>query len=356
MTQPQPSLIERIGAFLNRLEEVAEGTQAPPPAEPEPGLSAQVGAQVARYTEVIDVLAQLVDRLKERMALLQMACQDAGLLPPRAVVLHPRLALQRDAYVTLMKQDAAAARLTAPAVLRYYEASDDLDRLRTSLGAGRIEGINLDAIRGKYMFLSKIQLYFKDHPLLAALFKPRAQAAPATAGLVAPASPLPITPTATSTSLALPGGPPPLPRQPRSGLTGATRGPDTVSLGSRPRGTQALPKPASPPTGPRHLLDKLELRMLILRAAVEPLPSLQDKSQALLPPPARETARALSAALEQAPAVRDKARQYVRIYAEARRLLDQRSDMVRLRELCTQLSAMPRHLAGNPVLDQLFAA
>ncbi|MDB5097391.1 MAG: hypothetical protein JWM80_1812 [Cyanobacteria bacterium RYN_339] len=347
MSNPAPSLLDKLGAFLSKLEG-AEVAAPEAPAVPEPRASGQVLARLDQFSEVMEVLAQLTERLKERMALLQTACTEARLLPPREVTLHPRLALQKPAIVDLLRTNPIAARLTAPAVLRFYEATDDLGRMQAALGTGRLESVNLEAMRGRYMFLSKVQLYFKDHPQLAALFKTRAQPAAPVASVPVAVEPRPF-PGAT-------GGLAPSPHPAYARLAGQT-GPDRLSLGGRAQGTGSLERPGpSPLQAAKALLEKLELRMLILRAAVEPMPTLQRKSQALLPPPAQESARALAAALELAPEYRERAREGLRCYQEARALLERRTEPARLRALCTELSALPRRLAGHPLLERLFAA
>lgn len=349
MTASTP-LVARISSLLNLLD---EKPQAAPAAEAEPAvaISGEASARLAQFESVTGTIVKLVTGLKERMALLQAAGQEVRIFPPPPAVVHPKLVPQVPLYADLLRKNQDAAKLVGSAVLRYQEAAVDAEKMQSALGQGDLESINVEHVKGKYLFLCKIQLYFKDFPLLQQLFKPAKPPAPPTPTVEQPPAMRPFG------QMAPMGAPKPMHRAPNQLGWYTKQSEATAVVRKHNPPARAATAPLNAQAQAQKLLQGLELKLLILQAACDPLQAVQRKSAALLPPPAQATAQTLAQALGADADTRARCQALVKTYQQARQLMAQKpvSNPALLKSLLSQLAAAPQAFRGHPLLEPLFA-
>lgn len=349
---PESPLLARLSALLQLDEEPAPAA-APPPAPTPDDL------KVAQVEKVIGVVGKLLVLFKERMVLLQAAGQQARVLAPSPLEINPKLQLQIALVADFLRQNREAAKLVGSAVMRYLEAPADLARIETMLARRQIQELNVEHLKGKYLFLTKINVYFKDYPLLYSLFKP-AQKPGAPAAETAPLGPTPIRAAANTASLNAGRSTAPLALKDvdlaaaRRSLTGES---DLIALtGGRPSGVMETERLV---IQGKKLLAGLDMRMVILKVACDQVLKSQGEvrgSAPLLPLPAQETARHVAAVLAEEPHHFQRARELLGVYGEAKNALNQRplKDPPRVKHLLTTITTLPYQFKGNPLLEQLF--
>jgi hypothetical protein len=349
-------LLSRLQALLNVDEASASPAKQAELAAP---VVTPVDAKLAQCEKVIGVVGKLVGLFKDRMLLLHAAGQEARVLPLRPLDLNPRFQLQVNLIADLLRQNREAATLVGSAVMRYLEAPADLERLNALIARRRVDDLHVEQIKGKYLFLTKINVYFKDFPLLYQLFKPAQK--PGAPAAVEPETLGPTPIRAASGTLNAGRSTAPLQLKDldldaaRRSLSGET---DHLSLSAN-RGTGMIETERLVIQG-KKLLAGLDMRMVILKVACDQVLRNQGQtksgSAALLPLPAQETARNVAAVLTEEPQHLERARELIGVYNEVKNALNQRPlrDPPRVKHMLTTITTLPYQFKGNALLEQLF--
>ena len=364
-SRPSSPLVAKLAELL--ATDAPAPAEAPPPPAAPVALSDEASEGLKKTQQVVTVLTKQTLALQDRMNLLRAACEQARLLPVSAVYVVPALQPQLGPLAAMLRADRAAAMLVAPAVLRFGEVRQDIQELTDAVQRGESKPERLEAIKGKHAFLPRIHLYFKDVPLVAALFQPPAPPTapgvplrPVDAPALPPAgtgplgAPRPVKPAPTGPDdgrgdrLALSVGAP----RPEAGLRG--RGTDQLTLSAG--GPKRPPEAPMAARGPA-LLRAIEVKMAILQAgwagAQDP-PGDPPKLPAVLAP----TVRAVAATLRADAAVLARATHLLAAFRRARELAAAPAahDRAELARLLTELGTLPLQFRGVPAIGPIFAA
>lgn len=186
-------LLSKLSAMLGVIRDhMVVEEPAPPQAAPEPAVDPALAARIQECTTVIKAMTKLLASLKDKMALLRSVAIELGMAPMAEIQVKAALAVHQDALVEYLRGNRAAAQMVGSVVLRFEEAAEDLEILRKQAESGAWKSANLEAFKGRYLFLCKMSVYFKDFPPLHQLFVPAAatMAAPRPA-VAAPTAPVP---------------------------------------------------------------------------------------------------------------------------------------------------------------------
>jgi hypothetical protein len=339
---PSGSLFARLSRMLDAASAIAHDTPAAAPdsptLEPSPEVSKELRAAEATLTGV----AQMVEASRDRMWVLLGAAQRAGIVPVGPTVIPAYLQAYIPPYASYLARDPAAAKLVASVVLRFEEVTVDLERARVAVARGDLAGAHLEAIRGKYLFLCKIKIYFKDHPMLQKFFSNEPDS---------------ISERATSSEDRRIAGR-------YAGYTAplgehkASSGTDKLQLGALKRvGSGLISESQQLIDQAGKLLRGLEIKMLILRAAVDETRGGARTTGGLLPAPALKTAMNVAAVIQGDEALAQRTRDFLDQYSLARRLLLKRPpDLPALRAALGKVSSYPARFREVPVMGALLGA
>lgn len=280
-----------------------ETPQPPAPAPPDPNAQRR-----QRFEAVSRKMSQVIERLTDRMDLLQAACHQVQLLPAPGKRPNKSLAAYVTPIAMLLRENRRAAQMVSSVLLQYQEACKELHRIEAGLQGGKLDDLSEEESKGKFYYLLKIHHSFKDFPLLCDLF-PTPASAPSAA--MAPAAH--EAPAATPTM-------------------SATR-----------------PSAESQEVNRRRLIDALKPRVDVLKAA------LGTTASEALPPASGKLARNLGSLFAKDPASRRLASEIVDRYEEASALMRGAGHAARLQELSSWLLALPQRVRGNSLLGQVFS-
>lgn len=303
-------------SLISRLRDLVRtpGFGESAPSDAVLGVSEAAGRKLSRAEAMLRYSQKLIGDLEARMLLVRAAVQGAGLLPPAPISLAPAARAKLPGLVAFLRADRQAASACASVLIRYEEAKAEAKQLEQALGQGNVGAIDLDRSRGRFFYLVQLPHTFRDCPPLAPLFGP-------------PPSRATIQRTPTRSI----GAPKPGPAKPPSELERTVR--------------QA-----------KDLLAFLEVKMLIVQAALDRHLAEDARTKALLPAPALQTAGAIGAVVAADPALMHRLRQAVGAYREARALLARPTpDRIgQIQAVLSHLSSLPLHVRHNALLSKLF--
>jgi hypothetical protein len=269
-------------------------------------------------------MTKLLTSLKEKMTLLRAVAQDIGVMPPIALNVKPTLAVHQPALVEYLQENRQAAQMVASVVLRFQEAAEDLDVLKRQVAAGNWVAANLEGFKGRYLFLCKMSVYFKDFPLLHQLFVPGAAPQPARPQAQPTLPPRPVTPVTPAAPVA-------------SGADG-----EEDQAGLRERGARLL----------KGLSDRVPTLQAAVSAALGRAPSVTIS----LSLPAQQTARKLAAMLAGDQSLFNRVQKYLQQIQHAKLLLNQ--DPIpnpgHLKTVLAMIAGFHVQFQDNPFLHGLF--
>lgn len=348
--------------------------------EPPPAYAVVALERVSEGEELREEAVALFEELSQPMAMLNSACQDAGVLPATQHKAPERLEIYRDAVVAVLKADRKAAMTVSSLIIQYQEALAELKKLDAALESGEVHGLNLEKAKGKFFYLTRVRFALQPWPMLLQLFG----GAPALGSLAAVAA-TPRQGTGGS-------GRSPAPRPPGTAHLGGAGNRDTANLTASAQGakgqgsrnvstsslsvgvpsaggvkkskTGALTPPAASASfetlveeGLR-LVQNLQMKILILQAAAEKAQGKEPQTEGLLPPPARQTADSMAGALAQDRHALKLVQTAVQRYRDVCMMLHRGdpAEHQKLRQGLMDLGTIPLQLGDNAVLAKLFPA
>lgn len=309
-------LLSKLSAMLGVIREhMATEAPAPVPDAPQPAIDPARAARIAECQTVIKAMNRLLTSLKDKMALLRAVAMALGVVPAGEVQVKAALAVHREALIAYLRDHRAAAQMVGSVVLRFEEAEADLRGLQAAAARGAWEAIALEAFKGKYLFLCKMSIYFKDFPPLHQLFVPAAAAmpAPAAAPPVAPAPPVePVGPVSEEEERVVTQG--------------------------------------------QSLLKGLADRVPAMQAAVNAALGRPPSPAVRLSLPMQQTARKLAAMLEGDQALFNRIQRYLQQFQHAKLLLGQRpiKNLPHLKQVLGMIAGYHVQFKDNPFLHELF--
>lgn len=313
MPGPERPLLSRVASLLGLSEQKSVAREEPPPA-----LSAKASSTMAACESLRRFAQRIFDHLDPRLELLRAACLEAGLLKGVTVPVLPTHRALIKGIVVLLTSDRGAAGTATSVVFRYDEAKQALIQLDQALAMGQLDQIDVNRLRGKFFYLSKIAFSLRDYPLLV-----------------------------RALSLSVPD------------IRAQTLARPSLS----PAKTKPLSEAERLKQEAHVLLDRLEMRMLILKAALEALYPGPQETMVLLPFPAQATATQLGKILAADVGTCSRVKSVIDLYLEARGYLRRQSELivdhgeiVRIRTVLSSLSALPQHFKGHGVLAKIFPA
>lgn len=313
-------LLSKLSAMLGVIREhMAVETPAPEPVVSEPAVDPVLAARIEETTTVIRAMTKLLTSLKDKMALLRAVAMELGAVPRAPVEVKASLAVHRDALVEYLRNNRAAAQMVGSVVLRFQEASEDLKILREQAESGAWGSSNLETFKGRYLFLCKMSIYFKDFPPLHQLFVPSAAALPSARQAAAPTPPV---------------RPVPAPPQP----------------------SEVLDEEARVVTQGQKLLKGLADRVPAMQAAVTAALGRPQSPTLMLTVPAQQTARKLATMLAGDQALFNRVQRYLQQFQHAKLMMSQRpvKNLPHLQQALALLAGYHVQFQDNPFLHELF--
>lgn len=158
-----------------------EASQPPAPLDPHPRTD-PLAEKHRRFCIALQKVGQLTASLRDRMTLIEVACQEAKILSASTGNMAPALTNVLSSLlpglVSLLRENRHAAQTASSILMRYRQALEELKLMERALEDRFLLGsLREEESKGKFYHLLKLHLSVKDLPILCDLFpSPSAQA------------------------------------------------------------------------------------------------------------------------------------------------------------------------------------